>query len=90
LDKKRRAYQLPEMPSSQVQIVKTKSICQRAAQAYNKAVRGNSASQVSRTVAVIKVGSTRYLVTDPAEREGEFGVTVIFDGAFAPLLAFDS
>jgi hypothetical protein len=90
LDKKRQSYQLPKVSSSQVQVVKTKSICQQAAQAYNKAVRGNSAPQVSRTVAVIKIGSTRYLVTDPAEREGEFGVTVIFDASFTPLLAFHS
>jgi hypothetical protein len=90
LDKKRQSYQLPIVASSQVQVVKTKSLCQQAAQAYNKAVRGNSAPQVSRTVAVIQVGSTRYLVTDPAELEGEFGVTVIFDASFAPLLAFNS
>lgn len=90
LDKKRQSYQLPTVPSSQVQIVKTKSVCQQAAQAYNKAVRGISAPQVSRTVAVIKVSNTRYLVTDPAEREGEFGVTVIFDASFTPLLAFHS
>ncbi len=90
LDRKRQSYQLPSVPASKVQIVKTKSVCQQAAQAYNKAVRGNSAPQVSRSVAVIKIGTTRYLVTDPAEREGEFGVTVIFDASFAPLLAFNS
>jgi hypothetical protein len=90
LDKKRQAYQLPKATSSQIRVVKTKSVCRQAAQAYNKAVRGASAPQVSRSVAVIKVGSTRYLVTDPAEREGEFGVTVIFDASFAPLLAFNS
>jgi hypothetical protein len=90
LDKKRQAYLLPQVRSSQVQIVNTKKICQQAAEAYNRAVRGNSAPQVSRTVAVVKAGTTRYLVTDPAEREGEFGVTVIFDASFTPLLAFHS
>jgi len=90
LDKTRLAYQLPKVASSQIEIVKTKSVCQRAAQAYHKAVRGGSAPQVSRTVAVIKVGTTRYLVTDPEEREGEFGVTVVFNASFAPLLAFNS
>jgi hypothetical protein len=29
-------------------------------------------------------------VLDPAERDGEFEVTVILDGNFAPLLAFNS
>jgi hypothetical protein len=90
LDRKRQSYRLPKVPASQVQIVKTKSVCQQAAQAYNKAVRGNAAPRVSRSVAVIKIGTSRYLVTDPAELEGEFGVTVIFDASFASLLAFNS
>jgi hypothetical protein len=45
---------------------------------------------VSRSVAVIRVGATRYLVLDPAEREGEFEVAVIFDSDFTSLLAFNS
>ena len=90
LNTTRQAYQLPTVAPSEVQIVKTESICRQAAQAYHKAVRGNSAPQVPRSVAVIKVGTTRYLVLDPAEREGEFEVTVIFDSAFAPLVSFNS
>jgi hypothetical protein len=87
---KRQAYQLPAATPSQIQVVKTKSVCQRAAQAYNKAVRGASAPQVSRGVVVLTIGTTRYMVLDPAERQGEFEVTVIFDSAFTPLAAFNS
>ena len=89
LAKKRQGYQLPAATASQVQLIKTKSICQQAAQAYNKAVRGPSAAQISRTVVVIKVGTSRYVVQDPAELEGEFQVTVIFDSNFAPLVSFN-
>lgn len=87
--KKRQGYQLPAATLSQVQVVKTKSVCQQAAQAYNKAVRGPSAPQISRTVVVIKVGSSRYVVQDPAELQGEFDVTVIFDSSFKPLVSFN-
>ena len=86
----RQVHQLPTTQASQVTIVKTNSTCQQAAQAYNKAVRGASAPQISRSVSVVKVGSTRYLVLDPAEREGEYEITVIFDAAFAPLSSFSS
>jgi len=90
LIKTRQGYQLPPATASQVQIIKTKSICQRAAQAYHRAVRGPSAPQVSRTVVVIKVGTTRYVVEDPAELEGEFNVTVIFDAGFGYLVSYNS
>ena len=90
LARKGRAYQLPVTPPSQIQVVTTKSVCRRAAQAYHKAVRGAGAPQISRTVVVVKVGATRYLVLDPAQRAGEFETTVIFDSSFTPLLGFDS
>ncbi len=83
-------YNMPRVAASDVQAVTDRRICRRAARAYHTAVRGPGVPQVSRRVVVIKVGSTRYLVLDPAEREGEFEVTVIFDSRFAPLLAFNS
>jgi hypothetical protein len=86
---KRAAYRLPGVPASQVRIVTATSICQQAAHAYHKAVRRDSAAPVSRAVSVIRVGTTRYLVMDPSERQGEWQVTVIFDASFAPLLTFN-
>ena len=90
LARTREAYRLPAVPASQVRIVEDKSTCQRAARAYHRAVRGAAATPIARSVAVIRVGTTRYLVLDPAEREGEFEVTVIFDSDFTSLLAFNS
>ena len=87
---KRGAYRLPAATPSQIQVIKTKATCRQAAQAYNKAVRGASAAQISRSVVVLKVGTTRYVVLDPAERQGEFEVTVIFDPSFVALAAFNS
>jgi hypothetical protein len=83
-------YNMPRVASSDVEVVTDGRTCRRAARAYHTAVRGPAVPQISRRVVVIKVGSTRYLVLDPAEHEGEFEVTVIFDSKFAPLLAFNS
>ena len=83
-------YDMPRVPAADVKVVTDRRICRRAARAYHTAVRGREVRQISRRVAVIKVGSTRYLVLDPAEHEGEFEVTIIFDSKFAPLLAFNS
>jgi hypothetical protein len=83
-------YNMPRVAASAVEVVTDRRICRRAGRAYHMAVRGPEVPQIARSVVVIKVGSTRYLVLDPAERDGEFEVTVILDGNFAPLLAFNS
>ena len=90
LVQKRQAYQLPAVAASKVSVVKTSSVCQQAAQAYNRAVRGASAPQVSRSVVVIQVGTTHYVVLDPVERQGEFQVVFTFTSAFVPLKAFNT
>ncbi len=87
---KRQLYQLPVASASVVQIVTTKSVCRQAAEAYHAAVRGANAPKISRTVAVVKVGTSRYAVIDPQEREGEFELNVIFDANFTPLVTFQS
>jgi hypothetical protein len=89
LELKRRAYLLPTATSSQIQVIQKKSTCERAGQAYHKAVRGTSAPQVSRSMVVIKVGSKRYVVLDPKERQGEWEITLIFDSAFTALIGFN-
>jgi hypothetical protein len=90
LETTRTTYSLPLTPAKQVSLVTTKSVCQQAAQAYHRAVRGPTVPQISRTVVVVKVGSTRYLVLDPVEQAGEYNVTVVFDAGFAPIAAFNS
>jgi hypothetical protein len=86
----RQQYQLPLAPATQVQVVTRTKTCKAAAQAYHRAVRGAAAPPISRSVAVIKVGSSRYVVLDPTEHEGEYQVTVIFNGSFQSLAAFNS
>ena len=87
---RRQLYQLPTATSSNVQVVTRSKTCKDAAQAYHAAVRGTSAPAISRQVVVIKVGSTRYVVLDPQEQEGEYEVTVIFNSSFQPLASFNS
>lgn len=88
LGAKRVQYQLPT--NSTVQVVMQSKTCKDAAQAYHVAVRGASAPPISRQVVVIKVGSTRYVVLDPREQEGEYEITVIFNSSFQPLASFNS
>jgi hypothetical protein len=90
LELKRRAYLLPTATSSQIQVIQIKSTCERAGQAYHKTVRGTSAPQVSRSMVVIRVGTKRYVVLDPKERQGEWEITLIFDSAFTALIGFNS
>jgi hypothetical protein len=90
LDQTRRVYELPLTSASQVKTETLPKICTAAARAYHLAVRGPSAPAISRKVVVVKVGTSRYVVLDPAERQGEFEVTVIFDARFHALVSFNS
>jgi hypothetical protein len=90
LDSTRMAYHLPLASANQVRVATQANTCKSAAQAYHAAVRGRSEPQISRSVVVIKVGVGRYVVVDPAERAGEFEVTVILNGDFQPLASFNS
>lgn len=88
LDSTRQSYQLPLVSPTQVKTISHLNTCKTAAQAYHLAVRGPSVPAISRSVVVVKVGNSRYLVRDPSERAGEFQVTVIFDSNFQRLEAF--
>lgn len=83
-------YQLPLTSPSQVKTVGQSNTCSEAAQAYHLATRGPSVPAISRSVVVIKVGNSRYVVMDPVELAGEFQVTVIFNSNFQALVSFDS
>lgn len=90
LDSVRAETQLPAGSASSVVIQKQKNLCTQAAQAYHVAIKPSGLPQVSRQVVLIKVGSNRYVVWDPAERSGEFGVYVVFDTTFTKLTIFFS
>jgi hypothetical protein len=84
----RTTYHLPALDSSKVSIVTTAKTCASAAIAYNKAIHGPDASAVSRTIVVVKIGTTRYALLDPLERYGEYEINVITDSNFVVLNTF--
>lgn len=84
----RSAYQLPAVAASKVSVVTTASICKKAGPAYLAAVNAPGTPQHSRTLVVIKVGTTRYVVVDPNELTGEFENHIIFDSNWNFLIGF--
>ena len=81
----RNAYKLPSVSASKVSVVTTASVCRQAGAAYNATV-ANGRPPVSRTLVVIKVGTTRYVVFDPSEHAGEYHMQVVFDSHWSPLI----
>jgi hypothetical protein len=86
-DSTRLLYQLPAGTASIVVNQTSRSLCTQAAQAYHNAIAPGT-PHVSRTVAVYKVGTNRYVVLDPAEPYGEFQYHIVFDQSFTRLHAF--
>ncbi len=84
----RSAYQLPAVAASNVSVVTTSSTCTQAGAAYHAAVTPPGTPAVSRTLVVIKVGSTRYVVVDPNQRAGEFLEHEVFDSHCTLLIGF--
>lgn len=84
----RQAYQLPAVSSSKVSVVTTASVCRQAGGAYHTAVTPPGTPPVSRTLVVIKVGSSRYVVVDPNQRAGEFSEHEVFDAHWVLLGGF--
>jgi len=83
----RSRYDLPAVSASAVRIETDKKRCESAAKGYHEALHPG-VPQVSRSVVVIKVGSSRYVVLDPAERAGEFQVHVVMDNHWETLAVF--
>ena len=84
----RNAYQLPAVTASKVSVVATASVCSRAGDAYHAVVAAPGTPPVSRTLVVIKVGTTRYVVLDPNEMTGEFRNNIVFDSRWNFLIGF--
>jgi hypothetical protein len=62
----------------------------QAGGAYHAAVTAPGTPPISRTLLVIKVGNTRYVVVDPNETKGEYGINVVFDSQWQVLFTFTS
>jgi hypothetical protein len=84
----RNAYHLPATSASKVTVVSTPSVCSQAGSAYHAAVSAPGTPAGSRTLLVIKVGNSRYVVVDPNEAKGEFGVNIVFDSQWQVLFSF--
>ena|SRR5689334_14088779 len=84
----RNVYHLPAVTPSKVTVVSTTSVCTQAGAAYHAAAAPPGTPPLSRTLLVIKVGNTRYVVVDPNEKTGEFDVNVIFDSQWQFLFSF--
>ncbi len=84
----RSAYQLPAVAASKVSVVTGATVCKQAGNAYHAAVTPPGTPPVSRTLVVIKVGTTRYVVVDPNQRAGKFTEHEVFDAKWKLLIGF--
>src|SRR6266480_1150348 len=84
----RTAYQLPAVVASKVSVVTGATVCKQAGNAYHAAVTPPGTPPVSRTLVVIKVGTTRYVVLDPNQLNGEFRSNIVFDSKWKVLIGF--
>jgi hypothetical protein len=85
----RDSLRLPLTSPSQVVLVTTSSICQKANTAYQTAVSASGGTGLSGRVYVVKVGQT-YAVLDPNYNAGQPGSwsVVIFDSKFRELSSY--
>ncbi len=72
----RNLYHLPAVAASKVGIVTTASVCTQAGDAYHAAITDPGTPLVSRTLVVIKVGTTRYVVLDLNEHGGPVPIAI--------------
>ncbi len=84
----RNLYHLPAVDASKVTVVTTASVCKQAGAAYHTAVTTAGTPAVSRTLVVVKVSTTRYIVLDPNQHAGEFAIHVVFDNKWKDLGGF--
>src|SRR5574338_602088 len=70
-------YKLPAADASKVTVVTSTNVCASAGAAYHASTTPNGTPPISRALAVIKVGSTRYIVLDPNQLAGEFELQAV-------------
>jgi hypothetical protein len=85
----RTAYNLPSTTANKVTVVGSGSTCNSAGAAFHAAVAPGTPA-VSRTLTVIKVGTTRYVVQDTSYDEEGHSVIVVFDKNWVKLSEWDS
>jgi hypothetical protein len=83
-------YALPSTTANKVTVVGSGTVCSQAGAAYHQAIRPLGTPAISRILVVIKVSTTRIVVRDWAEKNGEFVPTVVFDKNWVRLKGWDS
>ncbi|HJU75280.1 MAG TPA: hypothetical protein VJ717_16175 [Gemmatimonadaceae bacterium] len=78
---KRDTLKLLAASASQVSVITQTNKCKSAGESYHSVLQPGS-PQISRSMVVIKIANNRYVITDPAERQGEFGTVMITDSNF--------
>lgn len=79
--KQRQWSHLPHLPASSVSVVMDSVVCHRAAVAAGLSRKIPDSMAVT-GVSVLRVGPTRYVVTDTGSYAGEFRTHLTFDSAF--------
>jgi hypothetical protein len=83
-------YDLPTTTANRVTVIGTGRVCSQAGAAYHRAVRPAGTPAISRTLIVLKIGTTRYVVCDMDEVRGEFTPTVVFDKNWVEIKGWES
>lgn len=81
---RRTLYNLPSTTANKVTVVGSGSICNRAGAAYHAVVKPGVPA-ISRTVTVVKIGTTRFVVDDPSELFGQYSSKLVFDNNWVKL-----
>ena len=86
---KRTNYDLPQTTPDKVVVITGEPFCSRAGAAYHAATRPPGNLPNSRTLVVLLVNGTRYVVRDPADGGDGFEATVVFDKNWAKIVGVD-
>jgi hypothetical protein len=74
---------IPAVAANKVTIITTNSICSSAGQAVSREMSVTPPN--GRSVSVVKVGNSTYVVRDPTVKDGEWTVQFVFNGNFQTL-----
>jgi len=86
----RNTYQLLSATAGQVTLVTQKNTCKNAALAYHAALNPPGTPAISRSMIVIKISNSRYVIEDPTEVQGEYKMVMVTDASFNVLAKFSS
>ena len=81
-------YGIPAGDSSGVTVEVDAATCIDAGTAYHAVLHGPESPPVSRTLVVVKLGQSNYVVVDPDELAGEFTIHVVFNTQWERLAVF--